>query len=716
MINIPPNLSKLLREASSLKRDLGHAQRGLSENPSKENFVRAIQATITDLTSKLATVEAEIEDLRGSIEEVGSSIPESIKGDPGEIGERGPRGEKGEIGERGPIGKNGSDGRTPVFGVDFTYPQPPELSSKDIRDRLHLLKNDERLNAEAIQGIPTLQEIINEIKGKKILDVMDLKNGQQILYPSKNKQDLRWHGSGIWKLTAGSNVTITDTDPTNPNNGSKTISATITNPDHITADNYVNLLANNTTTNFYVATTGSDSNPGTLLLPFLTVQKAIDTIAAGLWPGICIINVADGTYVGNIVAKATMGKNTYTTVNNVTAPSAPNLIQILGNTTSPSNVILRGTDSLAATFNMENCDSPYVLNGVDVRGTAGTKAAFYVAGNKSQLSITNVNTSVVNNCISVHFGARFFYLNGSTGGTHAMTSGNFLLISGSSTARFDRGLTVTGVTISVVNATRNAYIHFNTTNSTYTFSTPTMSGAAAFATNSSNIVGFGSGDVVNINNRSNAVFNGTVLYGTNFLIQGPATFNLTDCPGGVLTLGSGALYNENNANTWNYIGTSSATYLLRNASVSLSLNSFSGAVPSFSSQSTFFKFGYDWRYLQVVSGYLVGAVAQGVTRYLTPTAQVPTYFPLYISTQATSVDTLNVFTATANGAAQSDVYTVVKNGVDTTMTLTITNGTSGSTVTNPVTLAAGDTVGIKLVTAAGSTAANVNAQLSIRMT
>lgn len=42
---------------------------------------------------------------------------------------------------------------------------------------------------------------------------------------------------------------------------------------------------------YYVATTGNDSNPGTLAFPFLTIQKAADIVN----PGDTVL-VGDGTY------------------------------------------------------------------------------------------------------------------------------------------------------------------------------------------------------------------------------------------------------------------------------------------------------------------------------------------------------------------------------------------------------------------------------------
>lgn len=82
------------------------------------------------------------------------------------------------------------------------------------------------------------------------------------------------------------------------------------------------------TRNYYVATTGSDSNNGlTAGAPFLTIQKAVDTILALDTKGFpVIVNVADGTYTGGASATTrTIGGSS---------------IQIIGNTTTPANVVI----------------------------------------------------------------------------------------------------------------------------------------------------------------------------------------------------------------------------------------------------------------------------------------------------------------------------------------------------------------------------------------
>lgn len=89
------------------------------------------------------------------------------------------------------------------------------------------------------------------------------------------------------------------------------------------------LLAN---TNLYVSTAGSDSNKGTQANPFLTIQKAINTVSQDIDLNgfTATINLADGTYAGG---------------GSVTQPwvgGGPSSVIINGNSGTPANVILSG--------------------------------------------------------------------------------------------------------------------------------------------------------------------------------------------------------------------------------------------------------------------------------------------------------------------------------------------------------------------------------------
>jgi hypothetical protein len=103
--------------------------------------------------------------------------------------------------------------------------------------------------------------------------------------------------------------------------------------------------------NYYVRTDGSDSNTGLVDSAggaFLTIQKAIDTVAALDWNNLyfAIINVRSGTYTGTVRLKPIVGLS-----------SSP--MVIVGDQATPSNVVISCTNANAIV-----CES----NGWDLRG------------------------------------------------------------------------------------------------------------------------------------------------------------------------------------------------------------------------------------------------------------------------------------------------------------------------------------------------------------
>ncbi len=117
--------------------------------------------------------------------------------------------------------------------------------------------------------------------------------------------------------------------------------------------------------------------------------------------------------------------------------------------------------------------------------------------------------------------------------------------------------------------------------------------------------------------------------------------------------------------------------------------------------------------LAVADANQSGDLPQGLTVYLGDGQSQSEEFPLYIATSNETVSSFNIISLTGNGAAHTDTYTVVKNGVATTMVVAITNSSTGSTTSNQVSLVSGDRVAIKIVTDAATTAADVLAQLTI---
>jgi hypothetical protein len=117
------------------------------------------------------------------------------------------------------------------------------------------------------------------------------------------------------------------------------------------------LTANRT---YYVRKDGSNSNNGladTAGGAFLTIQKGIDTVASidrGIFT--VTVQIRDGTYVENVVLKPGLG----------TAA-----INVIGNTTTPANVVIDGGSSNFAVLANQLGATVYNLDSFKVIGTAG---------------------------------------------------------------------------------------------------------------------------------------------------------------------------------------------------------------------------------------------------------------------------------------------------------------------------------------------------------
>lgn len=123
---------------------------------------------------------------------------------------------------------------------------------------------------------------------------------------------------------------------------------------------------------YYVRTDGSDSNNGltnTSGGAFLTIQRAVD-VAASIDLGIfsCTIKVADGTYAGAVVLKAFVGAGQ---------------ILIIGNETTPANVIITGGGSLISGTDFGR----YLIAGVTI---ASTGIRNILVSGRGQLQYRNI--------------------------------------------------------------------------------------------------------------------------------------------------------------------------------------------------------------------------------------------------------------------------------------------------------------------------------------
>jgi len=160
-------------------------------------------------------------------------------------------------------------------------------------------------------------------------------------------------------------------------NGLKIYGALVSDREILTADRA-----------YYVATTGDDGNSGlTVGAPFLTIQHAIDVIADNLdTRGYNIsIQLADGTYT---LASTLSCKNI----------NGTGTVTLIGNITTPSNVVLQTTTGTINVITVDNVKTKYKFEGFKL---LSTKHGFYIVnGSFIELRLLDFG-AVTNNHIDV---------------------------------------------------------------------------------------------------------------------------------------------------------------------------------------------------------------------------------------------------------------------------------------------------------------------------
>lgn len=143
-------------------------------------------------------------------------------------------------------------------------------------------------------------------------------------------------------------------------------------------------------TNFFVATTGSDSNTCLSGSPCLTVQRAYDVIA-GSYDQMgqpAVINVADGTYSSPVVLSG--------------PPVKTGTLSIVGNTGTPANVIFTTTSASAISCTNANV----TLSGFELRTTGGFAEVLAGPGCDVYLSNLRFGAALLGDHINAFDGGR----------------------------------------------------------------------------------------------------------------------------------------------------------------------------------------------------------------------------------------------------------------------------------------------------------------------
>jgi parallel beta-helix repeat protein len=164
------------------------------------------------------------------------------------------------------------------------------------------------------------------------------------------------------------------------------------------------LLSSNSSTEYYVSPTGSDSNSGTFQEPFKTIQKALNTVSAG-----DTISIRGGTYREKLTVKTSGTSGNSITIQNYENEN----VVIDGSGVSGSNIIYIYNKSYITIKGLEICNS----------SSGNTPTGIFVEGSGEGIQILNNKIHDVHTTDNA-FGIAVYGTNGNTPINNILIQGN----------------------------------------------------------------------------------------------------------------------------------------------------------------------------------------------------------------------------------------------------------------------------------------------------
>lgn len=368
--------------------------------------------------------------------------------------------------------------------------------------------------------------------------------------------------------------------------------------------NYSRFTAISVTQDFYLDPAGSDTNNNcqTLASPCLTPQHVQDVIAASMESGAAVVHMAAGTYTGGLYLYDMLAASSTKQAANA-IPQGGNMVTWLGDTTTPNNVVLSGSSTVAGIIEARNVKTTHYFNGIKINGDAtssSTNSGLYASGKGTTIILNNVNIDNVARWITADFGSNVYVDSGTTGGT--WRSNSFGVVAGTQAfvrfnAPISNGTVMTGNGIFTVSA--NAWVQVATTGSTWNFQTFGSTGAGMIQPSGSNAYfsGFGSGDVINAHSSGTSVYFMRAINGGRLQPGAGSTYNLFGFTTGGVFVDDNSFYYESGSNTWNYLNGTPSVTGISPSGVTISGNALSSATVSYTAKSANSFYGYDNTYL-----------------------------------------------------------------------------------------------------------------------
>lgn len=447
---------------------------------------------------------------------------------------------------------------------------------------------------------------------------------------------------------------------------------------------------------FFVDPAGSDSNDGlTVGTPFATIQHALDQVSVvnGFK---AIINLADGTYNENLTVPSIVTKTP-----DDYYPAGFGAIFLVGNTVTPANVVIKG-DSVVreSTILCQNL-SILAIQGATIQSNdLASGVGITINGPSAYLFLDNTNfsscaTGITGSQCTIQIGTDITFDTGNVG--ISLSTKSSLTIIGTSTFT---SFATTGIILD----DRCFLLSFGTC-----FPTSSGAGTGISATQNSVVLTLNFGVGATSFHPTNCAIGLNLSNGSQFQSTGGVNFD--NCTQTIVATDYSLV--EHISGNYTYTNGTATTIGPVDPGVILSSSTtFNTATVSINDNSNY-RYGYDGRYRPTPGGGHSGVLPTGVTRHFAHDAVQSTSFPLYIAERKERVVRIRVLSRVGNGAAHTDTYTVTKNGADTTLSIALTDSASGTSTVNPVSLAAGDWIGVKVVTDAATVGEDVRVQLQI---
>ncbi len=462
--------------------------------------------------------------------------------------------------------------------------------------------------------------------------------------------------------------------------------------------------------NVYVSTTGSDSNTGyDPLSPWLTIAHAISqaNLAGG---GKYVINVADGTY-------STVSFDVPDTISRqVEDLGLETMIEIVGNETTPGNVIFSNTSS---TILYQNSGKTVLfVRGVQFQGGGANTCINQSSG---KIYLRNVNFHNFGRVSNSYRDSEIYTFAGTNGIVITDTFTGFV---GDSSLTFFNN---SNITMSPVSAASPCNL-FTLYNSSFINGTGTTITVNGFPITGTGYYFTAKDSYINLGIFSG--FTGSSIDGP-FYIDG-CTYvdvgdnnSLTFTGSSSIAIIKGKSYiNDAGTNIWNFSsvpasgiqlsgdGQFASPAILRSGI--LILNDIVDYI-TYPSDQNYTRYSFDNRYTDKIVFTALGKLTQGAsTAEIGPLGETTTMQPLYIATGKAQITNLNINTRVSSGFLLPDTYTIYVNNIATALSVSIVNSNAGS-VTGIVNLVAGDVVTLRFSTSIITQAEDLYVQFIVRV-